>query len=241
LLTRALTGQALLTLSLRNASFAYRLVFLGFGEDQSSFWYTPAVNERISNGEPVNPETQKFIKEFTGELVRNYQLAWQFSQKFLLEHREDLSTSEPGCKIALQIQRRIDTWEEKCLEMENRGRILQKFPGAVAQMLQEQKELPLPEFLKSELAWVDYNHVMSTKGAVLNPQGEKIEELRSNHDYKKGGIIRIFHGYQIGVKVKYGSADPNGIIVPTLEPTSVCLLPVSLIRGKYWYDSIYLR
>lgn len=211
------------------------------------FCYNPAMLEKIKRGETMNAETRKFVEGLKSELICSYQDDWiRFQDVISVINAGGIvgHLSELGLINSENITQVLEDSKKAVKELESRGFIVQKLPGAIENMLAEQKELPLPEFLQKDLQPILYNYdVCSVKGTILDSKGRAVRyQDRESPEPKSRGVVGVFNGRQIALKILYGIYDDDGdLIIPTSDPTSVTLIPASFVNGKYWCGPIYLR
>lgn len=196
------------------------------------------MSEIIKSPEVLNKDSQEFINKLVNDLTIKYKTMWLMHQHAIEKNGQVFYSSRFGFAYSFD-ERQVEISKNISEDLEFRGFTLKKFPLAVETMLKEQKEIPLPDFLADELS--DIENTLSTMGTILNSQGKRVNFVnRRNDELKTGGIIKVFDGYQIAVKIKYGMKSEKNI-VPTTKPSEVKLMPARLLKNAYWYDSIFLR
>ena len=189
------------------------------------------MSEKIKHQETLNKDSQEFIEKLVNSLTLKYKTMWLMHQHAIEKNGQVFYSSRFGFDYTFD-ERQVEISKKISKDLEFRGFTLKKFPLAVETMLKEQKEIPLPDFLANDLS--DIENVLSTKGIILNSKGVRVNYGdRKIDEEKTGGVIRIFNGHQIALKILYGK-------LPTKIPETK-LIPADFIKDKHWYDSIYLR
>jgi hypothetical protein len=185
------------------------------------------MSEKIKSKDKLNSRSTDFVKAFTTKLTTVYELELSSAKRLL----QNWPPSKPiPFRDQEEFKQKLARAREIIPERRERLEVVKRFPGLIDEMITEQREVTIEQFLATELIALEEenleyyrDHLFDAKGNFLQGYSRGIE--------KTGKLVAIFKGGQIALKLTFGKKDEKtGKIIPTEESTLGVLLPASLLR-----------